>query len=120
MENVTLGSYLRSKREAKRKSLVDMLKDVDVSKMYLSQIERDERVPSDTILRQIAKSYEVDEIFLFELANKVPIHTQEELREYKNIQRLIARAKQEQVDEDTKNRMYDEIEQVFKKYLKEE
>ncbi|MGA4519167.1 helix-turn-helix domain-containing protein [Solibacillus silvestris] len=118
MEKVTLGSYLRTKREANKRTLVDMLKNVDVSKMYLSQIERDEKIPSDIILRQIANSYGVDEVTLFELANKVPIHTQEELREHKKIQRYLARAKEEQVDEDTKNRMYDEIEQVFKKYLK--
>ena len=52
-----LGAKLRSLRHGRGLSLADASDEADVSLPYLSEIERGEKLPSLTVLLQIAASY---------------------------------------------------------------
>ncbi|MDD2758318.1 MAG: helix-turn-helix transcriptional regulator [Patescibacteria group bacterium] len=77
MEN-TLGkiiSQARKKREISQKSLAESINKDNgekISPQYLNDIERDRRIPSNYVLEEIAKTLDIDPIYLFLFAEKLP------------------------------------------------
>lgn len=119
MEETTLGRYLRESRRLQEKTLDEVAQLINVSKMYLSQIETDKKIPSDEVIRNLATSYKVDEDCLFKLSGKLSLAAREELHENENIQNLFSRVKKGNLDNNLKREMYKEIESIFRKYLEE-
>ena len=61
MASLTLGSFIRSAREAKNLRLRDVEREVGVSNAYLSQLETGQiKEPSPNILFKLAGLYEID------------------------------------------------------------
>lgn len=63
----TLGVVLRSAREAKRTSLREAARSVGISPSYLSDLERDLRIPSEEVLAKLAALLSLD------LENLIPL-----------------------------------------------
>ena len=77
----TLGSFLRSVREAKGMSLreAEQATDGQVSNAYLSQLENDKiEQPSPHILHHLAKAYGIDYQLLMQKAGYIRQSTEEE------------------------------------------
>lgn len=117
----TFGRYLKELRDRKGDSLKVVGRAVGVSSMYLSEIERNpKKIPSDEIIRSLADYYNISEILLYEYAGKMPLATREQLEELPWLQKSLARVKLENIPDDEKDELFDEIQRVFSRYLKEE
>lgn len=62
----TIGKELRGIRNSKDISLAEVAEKAGVSTMYISEIERDKKVPSDEVIDKLATIYKVDEKELYE------------------------------------------------------
>ncbi len=72
-----LGDYLHNLRIEKRKSLRGAAKEMEISAMYLSEIESGKKIPSGQILRKIADYYQENYIKLVQLGNASAENNQE-------------------------------------------
>lgn len=64
-----LGDYLHTLRISKGVTLRSAAKEMDISAMYLSEIESGKKIPSGRILRKIATYYQESYIKLANLGN---------------------------------------------------
>jgi transcriptional regulator with XRE-family HTH domain len=98
----TLGRAIAERRGALGLSLKDLGRMVrreegrGVSAQYLHDIERDRRIPSANVLRELARALGVDPYFLGALAGQAPAEVIEYLREHpgsgRAVMELFARA----------------------------
>ncbi len=65
-----LGDYLHTLRISKGKTLRTAAKEMDMSAMYLSEIESGKKIPSGHMLRKVADYYQESYIELATLGNK--------------------------------------------------
>lgn len=72
-----LGDYLHNLRIEKRKSLRGAAKEMEISAMYLSEIESGKKIPSGQTLRKIADYYQENYIKLVQLSNASAENKQE-------------------------------------------
>lgn len=66
----TIGDYLLRHREIYRIAQKDMARRLGISPQYLSDIEKNRRVPSDGLLIKIASDMPFDEDFMFSVIGK--------------------------------------------------
>jgi transcriptional regulator with XRE-family HTH domain len=67
----TLGTTIRGARTARDATLRDIAEALDISVPTVSEIELDRRIPSETLLRNIARTLELDSDELRALAGKL-------------------------------------------------
>lgn len=68
-EQITLGDFLKAGRHAKKLSLRDVEREVDISNAYLSQLESGKiKKPSPNILHKLASLYAISYRELMQLA----------------------------------------------------
>ena len=65
-----LGDYIHNLRIKKATSLRCAAKEMDISAMYLSEIECGKKIPSAMILKTLSKYYQVDYFLLVNLATE--------------------------------------------------
>lgn len=65
-----LGDYIHNLRIAKGKSLRSAAKEMNISAMYLSEIESGKKIPSGQIIKKISDYYKEDFIKLVTLGNE--------------------------------------------------
>jgi transcriptional regulator with XRE-family HTH domain len=62
MKRESIGERVRKQRvNVLQKGLREMARALEISAAYLTDIEKDRRVPSDQLLRKICKEYSLDE-----------------------------------------------------------
>lgn len=69
-EAVSLGEYLRESRVAKDLGLREVARKLDLAPSYLSDIENDRRVPSEDVLKELAKVLGLEFDHLMALAGR--------------------------------------------------
>lgn len=70
MEEISLGSFLRNRRERVGKSLRSFAVELNIAAPYLHDIEKDNRTPSDRLLPALIEGLSLskqDEILLYDL-----------------------------------------------------
>ena len=70
MDKITLGSFLRSRRERIGKSLRGFAAELGIAPPYLHDIEKDNRTPSDKLLPALIQGLDLsqeDETLLYDL-----------------------------------------------------
>jgi transcriptional regulator with XRE-family HTH domain len=95
---------------------------VGVSENYISEIEKGTKgkIPSDFIIRELAKVYKFDEGELFKGFDKIPLSLREELKENEGLMDTLYRIKKsKKLSDDDRNRLYDEIHKLYEKHLDE-
>lgn len=55
-----LGDFLRITRIANDKKITDVSDETGISKSYLTEIEKDIKIPSNDILQKICDNYNID------------------------------------------------------------
>ena len=81
LDNVELGEYLKEIRENKKLSLREVNKLTDISFTYLNMIENGKRNVNPTLLRNLAKVYNVDYLDLYEKAGYIDLIEDEKKKE---------------------------------------
>ncbi len=74
-----IGNELRNIRKTQHISLKDVAEKAGVSTMYISEIERNKKAPSDEVVKKLAEIYKVDASDLFEGFKRVPEEVTEEI-----------------------------------------
>ena len=65
-----LGDYLHALRIEKKKTLRTAAKEMEISAMYLSEIESGKKIPSGQMIKKIADYYQESYIQLAKLGNE--------------------------------------------------
>jgi transcriptional regulator with XRE-family HTH domain len=81
----TIGTELRNIRKINDISLAEVAEQAGVSTMYISEIERDKKSPSDDVIRKLSDIYKVHEVELFEGFRRIPEPITEELLTYSDL-----------------------------------
>ena len=81
LSNEEFGQYLKKIREKKELSLRDVDKLTDISFTYLNMIEHGKRNVNPTLLRNLAKAYNVDYLDLYEKAGYIDLIEDEKKNE---------------------------------------
>jgi transcriptional regulator with XRE-family HTH domain len=81
----TIGNELRNIRQGKDISLKEVAEKAGVSTMYISEIERDKKVPSDEVVYKLADIYKIEEKDLFEGFKRIPEFIVEEITNDKTL-----------------------------------
>lgn len=89
MQIITFGEYIRTLRERKGATLEDIANKLGYSKMYLSEIERDKKEPTNEIVRKVSELYKVDELLLYRFLNRINPIFEQEFREAYDVKDLV-------------------------------
>lgn len=89
MKDMTFGEYIRDLRNKKGKRLIDIAEVLGYTQMYLSEMERDKKEPSNDTIEKMAKVYNVDELILYKLLNRLPTSFNYEWENNDDIKNLI-------------------------------
>jgi transcriptional regulator with XRE-family HTH domain len=122
MKNVfkSIGEELRKLRKVKNLSMKEVAEQAGVSTMYISEIERDLKVPSDEVIRKLAKIYNVDEKKLFEGFRRIPEDILEELTNNKDLfNTLYEISRNDKLDNARKEKLYRQIYELYKDVLED-
>lgn len=68
----TIGHELRGLRKEQNLQVKEVAEDVGVSSTYISEIERNNKVPSNELIQKIAQVYNIDEQHLFKGFKVIP------------------------------------------------
>lgn len=118
-KNRSVGMMLRLLRTEKGVPLREASESIGISENYLSEIERDRKVPNDEIIKNIAVYYNVDEKALFDKFDKIPLIIQDELKEHDRLSRtLYDISKNVELDDEDKEKLYTAIEELYRSHFK--
>lgn len=90
---IEAGIYLFNLRKNINISLANVGKEIGVSANYIKDIEKNNKLPSNRIIRALAEFYRVDENELFIMYDKIPLSTLELLSENQHLAYALARLK---------------------------
>jgi len=109
------GKYLKKLRG--NRSLADVVKYLEISTNYLSEVERG-KMPSDHFLSQAAEFYEVDEDDLFFRWGKIPILAAATIRDNKQLMTTLSDiTRHKDFSDEQKQRLYDSLYKTYKDFL---
>ena len=115
----TIGKELRGIRNSKEISLAEVAEQAGVSTMYISEIERDIKVPSDDLIEKLAVIYKVEEVELFEGFGKLTEGMTNEVVNNKDLFELIFNiVENPNITEKEKSEFYRNIHQQYVKMCK--
>lgn len=113
------GNELRNMRIMKNLSIRDVAERAGVTSVYISEIERDKKTPSDELIAKLAVIYNVEEKILFERFKRVSEDMLEELVNHPNLFDVIFEVSRGKITEEKKQRLYKQIAQLYKELQEE-
>lgn len=112
------GMSLRLLRTEKGVSLKEASEKIGISENYLSEIERDKKIPNDDIIRSCANYYGVDEKDLFDKFNKIALTVQEEIKENDTLSRTLYEiSTNNTLSDKDKEKLYTEIRNLYEHFF---
>lgn len=112
------GQYLRKVREESKVSLSETARALGISKAYLSEIENGLKLPSDLLIRSLAKHYKIDEDDLFNRYGKIPMLAVEQLAEMPGFQNILSKIRRNKnLTEVQKQAISDTVEKIYKDFI---
>ncbi|WP_407312119.1 helix-turn-helix domain-containing protein [Desulfosporosinus sp. SB140] len=112
------GQHLKQLRGDRPLSEISKL--MNVSKGYLSEVERGIRLPSDHFIGEIAKVYNTDVDDLFFRWGKIPILSYHVIAENKKLAKTIAEiSRRKGLTDEQKERLCDSIHKAYKEVIDE-
>jgi transcriptional regulator with XRE-family HTH domain len=111
------GEYLAELRASKNIRLTAAAREIGITAAYLKEIEKGLKLPSDMLIRTISDYYEIPEDELFRRWGKIPLLAREQFNDMPELQKVLADVRKQKLSEDDKQRMLDEITELYKKFL---
>ncbi len=114
-KNQEIGNLVKKLRTQNGLSMAQLAVRVGINPIYLSQVERGVRLPSDEIIQNIADFFNLDENDLFDMAGRVPLVVREELEKQSMLQNLLKEMINVKLDEQKKQEIYQEFLRSFQR-----
>ena len=119
--NVSVGMELRLLRTQKEASMREVAEFLGVSENFISLVERNKKIPSDDVIKQIAKYYMLDEGYLFGRFGKIPVEVSEEIRKHQQLHRILYDiSTNDELNDEKKDKLFDDIAKLYVNTLKRE
>lgn len=112
-KNQEIGNFVAKLRAQKGLSMAQLAVRVGINPIYLSQVERGLRLPSDEVIQNIAEFFALDENDLFDMVGRVPLVVREELENQSILQNLLKEMLK--LDEQKKQEIYQEFFKSFQR-----
>ncbi|MDQ0976591.1 transcriptional regulator with XRE-family HTH domain [Neobacillus niacini] len=117
-ETISIGLELRLKRTEKQLSMKEVADAIGISENFLSQVERDKKQPSDSVVTRIANFYKMDEAYLFERFGRIPLVVAEEIKENRTLHdTLYDISTNKKLSDDQKDKLYLDIQRLYREIL---
>ena len=118
-KETTIGMELRLIRTARGESLNKAANGIGIGESYLSELERMKRNPSDDVVYSIAKYYNLDEKYLFDRYERIPLTVQGEILKSNVLSDTLYNiAMNKSITTEEKAELYDKIKGIYKLFLK--
>ncbi|MCS0827447.1 helix-turn-helix domain-containing protein [Cytobacillus firmus] len=115
----SVGKELRDYRNDRNYTLRDASDKIGISENYLSEIERGLKNPNDDIIRNMAVLYGLDEKYLFDRFERVPLVVTEELKDNDRLGRTMYNiVTDDELSDADKEELYRTIENLYKQHFK--
>lgn len=115
----TIGNELRSLRKSNNLQVKDIAENVGVSSTYISEIERNNKVPSNELIEKMAETYNVDEQRLFKGFNIIPESVVYELTSEHGLYDLFYElSEDETLTREEKDKFYQGVKALYKETIK--
>jgi len=114
MQDGTLGDTIREARIARKRSLRDLAKALEITPSYLSDIENDRRIPSEDVLRNIADLLELEFDDLMALAGRFGEDAERYMRRHPTAGALFRRISDEKLSEEALQKLLRTAERLGK------
>lgn len=108
-EDQKIGELVTKLRAKRGLSMAQLAARVGVNSMYLSQVERGTRLPSDEMIQNLADFFKLDENDLFEMMGRVPLIVREELENQTLLQKVLKEMTTIKLSEQKKQDIYQEF-----------
>lgn len=110
----SIGEELRNIRNNKNMPMSEVADKIGVSTVYISEIERDRKIPSDEVIEKLADLYNVKEVNLFEGFKRVPESINDEIINNKKLfEVLFDISTNEKLTKEQKEEFYSEIHKIY-------
>ena len=110
-----LGDIINRARLKKRLGLRAFARQVNIAPSYLSDIENDRRVPSETVLRRISKILDLGFDLLMQQAGRLGGEAEEYLRQQELAGQLFRRVANSQLDEEALTKLLKNLDNLESK-----
>ena len=111
----TIGNELRGIRKMKDLHVKDVAKDIGVSSTYISEIERNNKVPSNDLIEKMATIYNINERRLFKGFKVLPDSMVYELTsEYGLYDIIFELSENESFTREQKDEFYKKVQSLYK------
>ena len=118
-KETTIGMELRLIRTARGESLNKAANGMGIGESYLSELERMKRNPSDDVVYSIAKYYKLDEKYLFDRYERIPLTVQGEILKSPVLSdTLYDIAINKSLKTEEKEMLFDKFKEVYETFLK--
>ena len=107
-----LGDIINSARLDKGIGLRALARKLSIAASYLSDIENDRRVPSEAVLRNMARSLDLDFDLLMQQAGRLGEDAEHYLRENRLAGRLFRRIAESRLDQEALESLLNELEDI--------
>lgn len=109
---MSLGDVINEARLDKRLSLRALARELAIVPSYLSDIENDRRIPSETVLRKISQVLDLDFDRLMQEAGRLGEHAEQYLRDNQLAGQLFRRIASSQLDTKALEELLNSLEQI--------
>ena len=111
---MSVGDIVNEARVRKRLGLRALARKLDIAPSYLSDIENDRRVPSEAVLRDMARVLELDFDQLMQEAGRLGEGAEQFLRDNQLAGRLFRRMARSQLDQQALEKLMSSLEELEK------
>jgi transcriptional regulator with XRE-family HTH domain len=110
--NASLGEQLRAARLAKGLGLRELARVVDKAASYVSDIEYDRRVPSETVLRELCEALDLDAETMLAAAGRLGEDADRYLRREPAARMLLRRAQESNLSDNQLRELIAEVDKM--------
>lgn len=111
---MSVGDIVNEARVGKRLGLRALARELNIAPSYLSDIENDRRVPSEAVLRDMARVLELDFDQLMQEAGRLGEGAEQFLRDNQLAGRLFRRMARSQLDQEALEKLMSSLEELEK------
>ena len=111
---MSVGDIVNEARVRKRFGLRALARELNIAPSYLSDIENDRRVPSEAVLRDMARVLELDFDQLMQEAGRLGEGAEQFLRDNQLAGRLFRRMARSQLDQEALEKLMSSLEELEK------
>ncbi|MDF2010177.1 helix-turn-helix domain-containing protein [Priestia megaterium] len=105
---------LKRNRKLKGITLKEVAEKLDLSTMYISEIERGKKVPTDKHIKELSKVYDIPEAKLFEGFGRIPENITKELEDDSNLfNTLYEVSNNDKLTKEQKERLYEQLRDLY-------